>query len=352
MKDECYGGATAALVEPLLSLLFDLRRLESIILATIEQLGAPADRLPPLFRADAAAAAPGRPSDVAEAEPSSTGSSNSTELLVDAAAVERLLKWVDQHSGSRNRGSSPHPNTCVSSGNGVKGVDGSSWLSLTATLLAADEMSDPYFVEADTQQETHLISFLKRRKFEPQQPLHQPACANSGDNGSHTAASPVKDERRFICSLTEAAMQEMVGRWRRFEDTLKRATTDLAATIHAVSAGSIRSSLCCHAKWVESTSKDLTAFCTTPASQVLQKNYEEFVLLLDALSTCQSGLHQSFAALEDDLERYVEEVVVVGQQHRRFVEHVSLAKRELQALQTLRLRLRAARRAAESATAA
>ncbi|CAG9575260.1 conserved hypothetical protein [Leishmania major strain Friedlin] len=333
-------GAPAAVVDPLLSFLFDLRRMEDTVLSTLEHIGVRRRDLPRPFGGGSSASPPQVPAtaddDVAVffdvpslrmpasdpigayAHEIAANRSDARDVSV-GGVIHQLLSWLDSQSSSSQ--SSP--------------VSSKQLLTIFATATGAG--ADVFLRDAATLDDTHIERTFQRAKPDK------------------SAASPTPDEEtlaygddstaRLVGTLTAADIHAAVQEWRGYERLLKSSVAEMKATLAAVTAARPSSSYSCHAKWVERTRSGGKSTSVVPASAVLKRNYEELISLNDALATCQAAVHTAYVALEDNLDVLLEEAQTVDRQERLFQHHVSMARRECAALHALRSRIKQARRA-------
>ncbi|KAG5477112.1 hypothetical protein LSCM1_05454 [Leishmania martiniquensis] len=335
-------GAPAAVVDPLLSFLFDLRRMEGSVLSTLEHLGVKRRSLPHPFgdgpsaalpkasatADDSAAALPGSPS-------SSRSASDPIEAYADEVAASRsdardtsvegvicqLLCWLGSQSSSLCSSQTP------------------SQQLLSLFVAAAGAEADVFVRDSATQEVSHVGRPCKRAKPD-RSPAPAPPDVDAFVRGDDSTV-------HLVGALTAADIQAAVQKWREYERLLQSGVTEMKATLAAVTATRPGNSLCCHAKWVEHARSSAKVKCVLPASTVLKRNYEERIRLNDALATCQAAVHTAYVALEEKLDVFLEEVQTVDRQERLFQHHVSMARIECAALHALRSRIKQARKALE-----
>lgn len=336
-------GAPAAVVDPLLSFLFDLRRMEDNVLSTLEHIGVQRRDLPRPFGCGSSASPPQVPatadedaavfpdapplpmpaSDPIDAYAREIAANHSDARDVSVAGViHQLLSWLgSQLSSSR---SPPAPSQQL----------------LTIFATAAGAGADVFLRDAATLEDTHVGGTFKRAKPDK--------SAASSTLDEKTLAWGDESTVRLVGTLTSADIHAAVQEWRGYERLLKSSAAEMKATLAAVTAARLGNSYSCHAKWVERTRRDGKSTFVVPASAVLKRNYEELISLNDALATCQAAVHVAYVALEDNLDVLLEEALTVDRQERLFQHHVSVAHRECAALHALRGRIKQARKALEA----
>ncbi|KAK7198672.1 hypothetical protein NESM_000830800 [Novymonas esmeraldas] len=323
-------GAPAAVVDPLLSFLFDLQRMADTVVSALEHLGVDRHTLPPWAgcrRADGPAPAP--PSEAPAADTAtdpleayardvSRGSPSAHALSAEEVAAQ-LLTWVDAQL--------PVPESSPAA----------SLRLLAALVTATGAGADVVWRDTATQEETYARRASKRPRADAS--AAAPPLPAEG-------ASPSGDAEALQCvaaTLSAAELTTTAARWREYERTLKGSVAAMEATLAAVTTARVGGSYTCHAKWVEGTAGEADQPCVVPACAVLKRNYEELIHVEDAFATCQAAVHAAYAALEDSLDLLLEEAQVVARQERLFHRHVSAAHHECAALSALRVRIKPVR---------
>nr|CAJ2474947.1 unnamed protein product [Leishmania braziliensis] len=335
-----YGGP-AAVVDPLLSFLFDLRRMEDTVLSTLEHLGVQRHNLPRPFGGGSSASPPQAPAtignDGAAALPSAPSlpmpvtdpiDSDAHEVVASRSAAPdssvggvtpQLLSWLDAQS------SAPRSSSALS-------------LRLLRLFVTAAEAGADVFVrDVATREDSHVGQAFKRTRPDKGAAPTEP----NEDAVVHGTDSTVL----HVGSLTAAEIHTAVQEWRGYEKFLKRGVAEMKATLAAVTAAQPGNSYSCHAKWVEHTRSDAKVTSVVPGSAVLKRNYEELISLNDALATCQAAVHTAYVVLEDNLDVFLEEAQAVDRQERLFQHHLSAARSECAALHALRCHIKRARKA-------
>ncbi|KAG5503387.1 hypothetical protein GH5_04460 [Leishmania sp. Ghana 2012 LV757] len=335
-------GAPAAVVDPLLSFLFDLRRMEDSVLSALEHLGVEHRHLPHPFGSgpsasppqtsatadNAAAAPPGAPLlSIPASDPIEVYAYEVTASHPGAgdASVEgvvyQLLNWLASQLSSPS--STPAPSQQL----------------LTLFAAASVAGADVFVRDAVT----HEVS----RVGPPRQEGQSDRSAAPASLDADTLVRGDDSTAHLVGALTAADIHAAVQLWREYERLLKSGVAEMKATLAAVTAARPGNSHSCHAKWIEHTRSDAKVKCVVPASTVLKRNYEERIRLNDALATCQAAVHTAYVALEENLDVFLEEAQTVDRQERLFQHHVSAALSECAALHALRTRIKQARRALE-----
>lgn len=370
-------GAPAAVVDPLLSFLFDLRRMEACVLSALEHLGVQRQCLPPPFgesvecgseKPQSHHCGAGKKEHVAAT--STTASSSSINTLphdatttdtaaadvtavpvsaldayvasclscsappppaASAAAIEHMLEWLDQQP--------PATQLPVSSSSTSHSLSPAARSLLVAFVAAAGEGREAVLVDVESGAEAvqQRVS-AKRRKTEKEK-----------EETSRTTQSA--DERHKVATLSAAEVQTTAEQCRRYEKLLKSGARELAATLSAVTTSDLAASYSCHAKWVEVAPEDRKVRLVLPSSAVVRTNYERLIAFSDAFATCQAAVHSAYVALEEAADTLLEEAVVVNEAERAFQRCVAQAQEECAALHDLRRRLKRTRETLERATA-
>jgi hypothetical protein len=367
-------GAPAAVVDPILSFLYDLRRMEDTLLSALTHLGVDRRSLPPPFKDSqhdaemtdnaegiVSACSSGAAEDTTESScpPLSSfdaylrrGSTHGADPTPADAyeAVLQVLKWLDeqQQQEQQRRQESVPASTAIS----LPPSSPSKAQCLIAAFVAAGDVRDAFLVEAATEAEAHVQRPSKLRKMDREQSSSQGegtlvGCDVQGANG----ATKRNTDACHILSLSAAEVRQAADVSRRYERLLRSCTAELNATIRAVTTSDLAASYSCHAKWVEVAAEDAKVKCVLPSSSVLQRNYEQLIRFNDALATCQAAVHSAYVALEEHVDVFVEEAQVVEKAERVFQECVVQARVESQGLREVRRRLKRTREALEKAAA-
>ncbi|GET89345.1 hypothetical protein, conserved [Leishmania tarentolae] len=335
-------GAPAAVVDPLLSFLYDMRRMEDTVLSTLEHIGVQRRDLPrpfgdgpstspprvPATSDDDAAVFPDAPSLAtpasdpinAYAHEIAAGCSDAQDVSV-GDVIHQLMSWLDSHSSPPL--SSPVPSQQL----------------LTLFVTAAGAGADVFLRDVATLEDTKIGGALKRAKTDK----------GAAPAKSDETARSCDDDRtaRRVGTFTAADIYAAVQKCRGYERLLKSSVAEMKATLAAVTMVRPGSLFSCHAKWVERTRSHEKRTLVVPSSAVLKRNYEELINLNDALATCQASVHAAYVALEDKLDILLEEAQTVDRQERCFQHHMLLARRECAALHALRGGIKQVRRALE-----
>ncbi|CAJ1989573.1 hypothetical protein conserved [Leishmania donovani] len=335
-------GAPAAVVDPLLSFLFDLRRMEDTVLSTLDHIGVRRRDLPRPFGGGSSASPPEVPATAdddaavfseapslrmpasdpidAYAYEIAANSSDAHDVSV-VGVIHQLLSWLDSNSSSSQLSSPP------------------SQQLLTIFAAAVGAGADVFLRDAATLEDTHVERTFKRPK--PDKSVASPTF------DGETLACGDDSTARLVGTLTAGDIHAAVQEWRGYERLLKSSVAEMKTTLAAVTAARPNSSYSCHAKWIERTRSDGKSTFVVPGSAVLKRNYEELISLNDALATCQAAVHAAYVALEDNLDVLLEEAQTVDRQERLFQHHVSVAHRECAALHELRRRIKQVRKTLE-----
>ncbi|KPA79776.1 hypothetical protein ABB37_05521 [Leptomonas pyrrhocoris] len=341
-------GAPADVVDPILSLLFDLRRMEDTMLSTLEYLGVSRRHLPPPFgegrrdeeaTAQKTATADGEAAG-AEAETAATSLSSfdayvksvvlhgCTPSAADSnGAVHQVLAWLDGQPPS-----SPFPVLPTSP----------AARSLVVAFVAAGGERDAFLTDATTGAEVRVRRPSKRHREDESTGATMPRGTE--------AKGGEREEACHILSLSAAEVRTAADMCRHYEKLLKSGTADLEATINAVTTSDLAASYSCHAKWVEVPRGDAKMKCVLPASKTVKKNYEQLIRLNDALATCQAAVHRAYVTLEENVDVLLEEAQVVEREERNFQRCIAQARVECAGLQEVRRRLKHTRLALEQAS--
>lgn len=366
-------GAPAAVVDPILSFLFDLRRMEDTMLSALEHLGVQRCCLPPPFGqrerdrssllVNGSTTTSGSGDGAAEchAGPAAAPAASFFDAYVKSAvagqtdptmaesyeAVQHILAWLDGQQSAQSSSSSS-PSAPMTSSPSVS-------RALVAAFVAAGDQHDAFLKDPATAAETHVRRPLKRRKRDSaNKSLSTTACAASPRPvASAVTAAGQKDEQPAdgcrLLSLSAAEVRAAANLCRHYEKLLKGSTRELSSTIRAVTTSDLAASYSCHAKWVEVAREDVKLRCVFPASKVLKENYELLIRFNDALATCQAAVHGAYMTLEETVDVFLEEALVVAREERAFQSCVTAARGECQGMQEVRRRLKRTRQALETA---
>lgn len=392
-------GAPAAVVDPILSFLYDLRRMETTLLSALAHMGVDCHSLPPPFGEDAKpCTTPPARGDTVMTTPKTTAATAATntnsgvaqverlnekkvELLskrdsaLDAyvrtalpdgadpspaevyAAVQRVLAWLDSLaapvSAPPARSVTPPPSASDSSAMSR---------SLIAAFVTAGDAHDACIKDCATNTTVHVRRAEKRHKAEA------PIEDSVREDGEAATAEGVKDVpldnsarsnssntletnegEGCLFSLSSAELHTTLAMSRRYEKLLRGGTKHLASTLRAVTTADLAASYSCHAKWVEVAREDAKTVCVLPSSKTLQRNYEQLIRLNDAFATCQAAVHNAYVELEEHVDVLLEEAPVIARAERSFQRDVAQACVECEGLQALRQRLKRTRAALEKA---
>ncbi|KPI86653.1 hypothetical protein ABL78_4268 [Leptomonas seymouri] len=337
-------GAPAAVVDPILSFLFDLRRMEEMMLSTLEHWGVSRSRLPQPFgaghRDDEAAdkCALTTSVDVVDAD---AAVSTTAVILREACgqstpvyervhppsdsyeAVQRVLTWLDRQQQQQQQPSSPAAR------------------SLVTAFVAAGRERDAFLIDTTTRAEVHVRHPPKRHKKE------------EGNDATLLRNSEVREQAGEACcilSLSASEVRTAAAMCRQYEKLLKSGAKELEATIHAITTSDLAASYSCHAKWVEVAQADAKVEDVLLSSKILKENYEHLIRLNDALATCQAAVHSAYVTLEESVDVLLEEAQVVEREERTFQRCVAQARAECAGLHEVRRRLKRTREALEQAS--
>ncbi|CCW64301.1 unnamed protein product [Phytomonas sp. EM1] len=313
-------GASANVVTPLLSMLHSLHRLESSIYDTLHTLGVERDSLPPPYGTGSdrkgALSTP-----VEQPEGDSIGQYVAATLGLSAmhsfegkvSAVERILCWLESAAGPDDGG--PLEASVAKD------------RRILATMLVSCEGTGQLRIFED-----------KEIDGSEHQPPERRRRIEEAESSSFTMSD--RGEPNEGMSFVGNFDIDTLRRWRKYRKSLGAVLRGMKAFLKSFCSKPVPGGFSCHAKWIEATADEPILSSNVTSPECLKKNCDQMVLMHDALATCQRHVHETVIGLEDSLELYNKEAIVVNKQENQFLHNVELLEKEYNILRELRYRIK------------
>ncbi|EPY29394.1 hypothetical protein STCU_04578 [Strigomonas culicis] len=335
-------NAPHSVVDPLVSLLYDLRRLEESILSSLTEMGVDVNALPAAVRPTKSTPAP---APLPPTCPPGARSPPAKESFVSryvrgsldreacslqekTMAVEAVLMYVDAH----------HPRTEMPCPANSATAEGRRLLSV---LVASDGAGGERPVWVD-QRPTGAA----RQDSTPETaPPHKRRRAESPLRFVHSADAVPLAHATLMGEYTTADVQHMLREWAHYEGGLSLVVEGMQPLLRALCAPTIGGSLSSHAKWIEVSKEDVQSALTPPSATGIREAAEELIAVNDALATVQAPVHDAYRRLECALEEYTAECLFVNGYERRYWKEVERFEIEYRAVAEIKSRIERVRSA-------
>lgn len=296
-------GAPSSAVDPLVALLFSLRRMQTDVLDTLAQLGVAAECLPFPFGSGAPCAA----AESAGCNASSSGSSGGSDTdVIDAYTAA---------AGEAQPGDPRARRAVVRSVLGLAGGGSGAEAAAALELLVAEGDGVRWTAE---------------------------------DEGPPAARRRTEGQLAFAVSGAE--LQTMVdGAWRRCEERARAAAHEMHGLLKSLCSRTIAGSLSCHAKYIELSREEVGRTDVLPSCEALKANYEEMILINDTLSRTQLRVSEGLRALDPLVEEFCSVAVTVADRERQYWKNVQLLEKEYHATRHIQRTIHHIRRGASEA---
>lgn len=308
-------GAPLCVVDPLLLLLHDIRRLEGSVLSALHSIGADLSQFPPLLRR--ASTAP---------EPAFTNAPSAAPSTSDS-----LGHYIQEVTG------------CVACSRQEKESTVSAMLGwLDRVHPPQPENGQLYHSSAKAELHRKMLSALVVRDLEGDA-IH---IIDTARDDSATDGAPLNNDTgglRHFGSIDASA----TSAWLRYEEGLRATLREMRSVLNSLCSSTIKDSLSCHAKYVPNHEKSLH----TPSSDSVIKNCEEVILLQDRLAMCLREVREAFLSFENKLEMYTDEASVVCERERTYWRSVGHLELEYRALRTVKKHIKRLRTSLPSSAA-
>lgn len=318
-------GAPLSVMDPLLSLLFDVRRLEQRVIAALGEIGVDRARLPPPFaeRHGGASSPPDAPSPTEDTRSGVVQDAISlyAELSSPAAppdrtiVVEAVLRWLDDAAPASEAAARQGSDDERQASRGV----------LAGLIAAGGEEGDRPIIAAHGP------------------PLPAPFPGPTGKNQVDREAALRFVEADSLPSGEDHGLTLLgsfdagtVESWGRYADGLSLAIAEMHPLLHSLCSTTIAGTLSSHAKWIEVSMDEMAHQTPVPSCAAAKQNYEELIQVNDSLATCQAAMRNCFLAFEDAAERYTGEAAVATRYERQYWQHIRKFESEYNALRAIK----------------
>ncbi|EAN99000.1 hypothetical protein, conserved [Trypanosoma cruzi] len=312
-------GGFASVVDPLLSLLMRLRRVQLSVVYALEALGVEGNQLGPYGCASVDREGAGTPDNTVRDDDLFLGAPNPLECYIMAhkhrkpcfvnigegldnftretqeKCIDAILRWVDDRS------------PC----DAISDVDFSrSKLVASLTALADD---------------SHVTT--------------NNHTSNTTEEGNVAAAPPLHKKRRGSSQTLDGSNVHFGRHWKHYATQLREAHRSERAVVKRFCATGIGKglSLCSKRGKIE---RGHAVCVTTPGAVCLQGNYNDLTRAKDALAGCQRNITGLLSELESTIDEYADQSQKVAECEETFWSNVKLAELESKALLHLSRRIR------------
>lgn len=323
-------GAPMAVVDPLISLLFDLNRIQQTVRATLASLGVRDEDLPSPF-------GPPRPQPQStEAPRSAEAVSNERDTSVEEGIERSMGTPCPSHYPADVTESVLHGvDTAYPPPSDLTDTVAPARRTLAAFLSSGAE--GPLLLDS-----AHDGS--KRSPKEDHKRRHQPAIRVEA---ALPPASP-SGSYELVATFSAEELAKVEKVWKHYEKGINMAIHDLNSLLRSVCAQRVVGNRRVHAKWIEVAKKGGGHSVRAPSSVFLERNCEEVILGKDALATCQLAVHRAVQCVEDSVDVYMEEALAVAKRERSYWCHAKKAEEDWRFLTEMRSRVRGLRRSLKS----
>lgn len=335
-------GAPWVAVDPLLSLLNDVRHLERRVLATLEELGVDFTELPagvaPLSAVREASdvsgagesqCAPPTEESVAPVDPinayvaagpahAGVPTDPATQRVM---AAEAVLAWLDM--------SAPEPGQTD-----TDAAEREASRRILAGLIGCYGEGDerPLILAEGARS---LSSENTNHHSGNHQPQREPALrfASAGVSAEGRAAG----EGMVSLGCFDAATVEG---WSRYADGLSVAIAGMHSLLRSLcTTADVSAARWTHVKWREVSAGEGVRPFSVPSCSSIKSNIEQVIKAADALASCQVVMRDRFVSFEEALETYAEEAAAVCRIERRYWANVRIFECEYNALRAMKRRV-------------
>ncbi|RNF27634.1 uncharacterized protein Tco025E_00018 [Trypanosoma conorhini] len=308
-------GGPASVVDPLLSLLLRLQRLQLSVVHALESLGVRSDRLEPYGYACADG----------EAAAVSGNTVRGDDLLPDT--LNPLERYMLAHK-HRSAGD-------VKTWGGLCGLTRETQEACLDAILRWVDDGSPCEDALDVaSSRSALVASLAA-------PAGAPSAATAGPaaNNSSVAAPPPNRKRRRSSENPDGSEIGFRRHWRHYAAQLRAACRAELAVVKKACATDIGKGLSSCAK-VGELETGQVAGLTTPAAACLERNYKELTMAKDALAERQRGITELLSSIESAMDDYAEQTRKVAEYEESVWSNIRLANCESMALLELSRRIR------------